>query len=248
MRAHITLLAGILFAVAQPSPVITVHLAGDSTLADRPTPERNPYRGWGQLLSRFFDDSVAVHNHAVNGRSTKSFIDEGKWAALMAEVHRGDYVIIQFGHNDEKREDTTRYADPDVAFRANLRRFIADVRGAGATPILCTPIARRAFDSTGVLRMTHGAYPRATREVAAEMGVTLLDMERSTMALVSAAGPDSSKRLFGWVAPGTNAMYPGGLHDDTHLSPEGAIAVARLAAHAIQDSGLPLAAHVREDR
>ena len=189
-----------------------------------------------------------MHNHAVNGRSTKSFIDEGKWAALMAEVHQGDYVIIQFGHNDEKREDTTRYTDPEGAFRVNLRHFVTDVRAVGATPILCTSIARRAFDSTGTLRMTHGAYPRATREVAAEMGVTLLDMERSTMALVTAAGPDSSKRLFGWVAPGTNAMYPDGLHDDTHLSVEGATAVARLAARALHDSGLPLAAHIREDR
>jgi DNA sulfur modification protein DndE len=248
MRAHITLLAGVLLAITQPVPVITIHMAGDSTMADRPTPERNPYRGWGQLLSRFVDDSVVVRNHAVNGRSTKSFIDEGKWAALMAEVHRGDYVIIQFGHNDEKREDTTRYTDPNGAFRANLRRFVTDVRAAGATPILCTSIARRAFDSTGVLRMTHGEYPRATREVAAEMGVTLVDMEQSTMALVSSAGPDSSKRLFGWVAPGTSAMYPEGLHDDTHLSIEGATAVARLAARAIRDSGLPLATHIREDR
>lgn len=248
MRSVRLLLALVLCAAAPLRLAPTIHLVGDSTMADRPTPERNPYRGWGQLLSRFVDDTIAVRNHAVNGRSTRSFIDQGRWGAVTAALRPGDYVIIQFGHNDEKRDDSTRYTDPDVAYRENLRRFVRETRAAGATPILATSIARRSFDANGALRATHGEYPRVTREVAAELQVPLLDLERSTSALVQEAGVEGSRALYGWVAPATNTMYPAGLTDDTHLSVSGATAVARLAAEALKRTDLPLAAAIHADR
>src|SRR4051794_25891447 len=132
-------LVAFVLTLAGAAPVrTTVYMIGDSTMADRPTPERNPYRGWGQMLPQFLDDSVAVRNFAVNGRSTKSFIDEGRWTAVLAQLQPGDYVIIQFGHNDEKREDPARYTDPNGSYRDNLRRFVEETRAKGATPILCT--------------------------------------------------------------------------------------------------------------
>jgi lysophospholipase L1-like esterase len=245
MRAQTILIPLVLLSAYRSDPhPIAVYLAGDSTMADRPTPERNPYRGWGQLLPRFFDDSVIVHNLAVNGRSTKSFIDEGKWAALIAQVQRGDYVIIQFGHNDEKKDDSLRYTDPAGSYRRNLERFVTESRAKGATPILFTSIVRRSFDARGALRDTHGGYPQATRDVARDLGVPLVDLERRTASLVGGAGPERSKMLFGYVAKGQNEMYPDGLSDDTHLSLAGATEVARLAARGILATGLPIARHV----
>ena len=224
---------------------IGVYMAGDSTMADRPNPEKNPYRGWGQLLPQFFDDGVVVHNLAVNGRSTKSFIDEGKWAALIAQVRPGDYVFIQFGHNDEKKEDSLRYTEPNGSYRRNLERFVKEARDKGANPVLLTSIVRRSFDEHGTLRDTHGGYPQATRDVARDLGVPLIDLEKTSGALVATAGAEGSRRLFGYVAPGQSEMYPEGLKDDTHLSLSGATAVARLAAQGILSTGLPLARHVK---
>lgn len=224
----------------------TVYMVGDSTMADRPIPEKNPYRGWGQLLSRFLDDSVVVRNYAVNGRSTKSFIDEGKWAEVIGLVQPGDWVIIQFGHNDEKKEDSTRYADPNGSYKRNLERFVKESRAKGATPILFTSIERRSLDSTtGKLKDTHGAYPQAARDVAHALDVPLIDLQRTTGAMITGAGVEGSKALFGFVAPGTNEMYPEGLADNTHLSLKGATEVARLAARGIKDAVPSLARHVR---
>lgn len=223
----------------------TIYMVGDSTMADRPTPERNPYRGWGQMLPTFFDDSVVVRNFAVNGRSTKSFIDEGKWAAVIAQVRKGDYVLIQFGHNDEKKEDSLRHTEPNGSFKRNLERFVNESRDKGATPILFTSIERRSFDATGALRDTHGAYPRATRDVANALGVPLVDLQKSTRAMITRAGVEGSKALFGHVASGANEMYPQGLSDDTHLSLQGATAVARLAAQGIRTAVPSLGRHVR---
>lgn len=230
-----------------PAPAhVTVFLIGDSTMADRPHPEINPYRGWGQLLPTFFDSTVTVRNFAVNGRSTKSFIDEGRWTTVLGQLHAGDYVIIQFGHNDEKREDATRFTDPETSYRANLERFVREARAKGATPILATSIVRRKFDSTGTLQDTHGAYPVVTREVARAMHVPLLDLQQGTAWLVQSYGPERSKELYAWIPAGTNTMYPNGLQDDTHLTVRGATEVARLAAMALRATGLPLAHEVRE--
>lgn len=236
-------LAATLAGAAQTRP--TVFLVGDSTMADKPDPAHNPERGWGQLLPRFLDGGVAVRNVAVNGRSTKSFIDEGRWAAVLAELRRGDVVLVQFGHNDEKREDPARYTDPHTGYRRNLARFVAEARERGAAVVLLTPIVRRHFDAGHALVDTHGDYPGVVREVAREMAVPLVDLQRSTAALVAGLGDEGSKRLYVWTASGEYAMYPDGRQDDTHLSVAGATEVARLAAEGLRATGLPLAEHVR---
>ena len=237
-------LAAIVGAIAEPT--VDVYLVGDSTMADKPTPETNPERGWGQLLPHFFDEHVAIHNNAVNGRSTKSFIDEGKWGAVEHALKPGDYVFIQFGHNDEKVEDSARYAAPYTAYRKNLERFVAEARAKGATPILFTPIVRRKFNAQGTLEDTHGAYPLVVREVARDLNVAFVDLQMLTEDFVRGAGPEGSKKLYVWVAPGESSMYPEGRQDDTHLSVLGATRVAQLAATAIAHSGLPLRQFVRD--
>jgi len=243
LRAGLIALTALL--AAAPAPTIDVYMIGDSTMADKPNPETNPERGWGQLLPQFFDDQVAVHNFAVNGRSTKSFIDEGKWGAVLGKLKAGDYVFIQFGHNDEKAEDTTRYTDPRTSFRRNLERFVTEARAKGATPVLFTPIVRRKWNAQGNLEDTHGAYPSAVREVAKNLRVPLIDLQPLTENLVRGTGPEGSKRLYVWVAAGESKMYPEGRQDDTHLSVLGATSVARLAAFSLRETSLPLAQHVR---
>lgn len=216
-----------------------VFLAGDSTMADKPLDL--PERGWGMALGAFFQPGVAVRNHAMNGRSTKSFRDEGRWAKLTGELQAGDFVIIQFAHNDEKQEDPKRYADPAVAFRDNLRRFIAETRAKGATPVLATPVCRRKFDRDGKLVDTHGAYPDAVRAVAREERVALLDLTAATAAWLQEAGDEPSRRFFMWIAPGTHPKIPEGRKDDTHFVAAGAEAVAKLAVTQIRAQQLPLA-------
>src|SRR5215831_13096778 len=140
-----------------------VHMAGDSTMADKPTDPPNPEHGWGQLLPKFFKDPAMIVNLAANGRSTRSFITEGRWQKLIDAIQPGDWVIIQFAHNDEKI-----FPSAQGEFQDNLRRFVGDVRAKKANPILATPCARRSFDDSGKLVETHGDYPDAVRAVAQE--------------------------------------------------------------------------------
>jgi lysophospholipase L1-like esterase len=191
-------------------------------------------------LGHFFVDPAMVQNHAVNGRSTKSFIDEGRWDKVVAELKPGDFVIIQFAHNDEKKEDPKRYADPATSFPGNLRRFINDSRAKGANPILATPVCRRKFDSSGKLVDTHGAFPEAVRAVAKKEKVPLLDLERATAKWLQATGDEPSKQFFMWIEPGKHAKIPEGRKDDTHFVEAGARAVAELAVTQIREQKLPL--------
>ena len=233
----LALLSLLTFVPATAAP--RVFLAGDSTMADKPLDL--PERGWGMALGGFFQPEVTVRNHAMNGRSTKSFLDEGRWAKLTGGLQAGDFVIIQFAHNDEKKEDPKRYADPAGAFRDNLRRFIAETRAKGATPVLATPVCRRKFDAAGKLVDTHGAYPAAVRAVATEEKVALLDLTTATAQWLQAAGDEPSRRFFMWIAPGTHPKIPDGRKDDTHFVAAGAEAVARLAVEQIRAQQLPLA-------
>jgi DNA sulfur modification protein DndE len=226
-------------ALAAPANPPRIFLVGDSTMANKPLDL--PERGWGMALGQFFIEPAMVQNHAVNGRSTKSFIDEGRWEKVMAELKAGDFVIIQFGHNDEKKEDPTRYADPATSFPENLKRFIAETRAKGGTPILATPVCRRKFDAAGKLVDTHGAYPAAVRTVAKETKVPLLDLERATAKWLQSVGDEPSKKFFMWIEPGVYPKIPDGRKDDTHFVEAGAKAVAELAVAEIRAQKLPLA-------
>lgn len=221
---------------------VRVFLIGDSTCAVKKLDKGNPERGWGQLFAPLFDEAVVVENHATNGRSTKSFRDEGRWDAVCQRLRAGDYVFIQFGHNDEKSDDTTRYSPPET-YAENLRRYIRESKQKGAVPVLLTPIVRRHFID-GVLTPTHGAYPDAMRRVAAEEGVTLIDMQPATRDWVMSLGDSASKACYMWVAPGTCPLYPDGRQDDTHLNVRGARTVARMVADSVRRRLPALGAHL----
>jgi lysophospholipase L1-like esterase len=218
-------------------PVPHIFLIGDSTVADKPL-VGSPERGWGQVFPLFLRDEVVVENHARNGRSTKSFLREGRWDSVMARISPGDYVMIQFGHNDAKKADTSRYADARTDYRANLRRFIHDTRSKEAHPILITPVARRRFDASGAFYDVHGEYPAVVRELGGEEHVPVVDLHTRSIELLKRLGPEGSTPLFLHVAPGEFTGLPEGKQDDTHCSWYGAAEVARLVAEEL--APLPL--------
>ena len=219
----------------EPSPtVFTIFMVGDSTMADKPVIPANPERGWGQMLPMYFKDGVRIENHAVNGRSTKSFINQGRWATVTNLFRPGDYVIIQFGHNDEKKKDPKRYTEPFGSFKTNLAMFVCDTRAHGATPILATPVARRKFDETGTLVDTHKDYVTAVRQVAQEQQAALLDLNARSTELLTQLGPESSKRLYDWIPAGEFERYPKALTDDTHFNAYGASRMCDLAVSEIE--------------
>jgi lysophospholipase L1-like esterase len=240
------LLAAALSAAAAPPGRPTLYLVGDSTMADKVDPEHNPERGWGQELPRFVDTlRLAVRNHAANGRSTKRFLDEGRWDSVMARVRPGDYVLVQFAHNDGHAPDPARYVNAHTGFRRNLERMVADARARGATPILASPVVRRYFNDAGVLADAHGAYGYVLRRVAVERRVAFVDLQLATEDLVASLGPERSKALYLWVAEGEFPRFPRAKQDNTHFRAAGAAAVARLAARGLAATGLPLARWVR---
>jgi lysophospholipase L1-like esterase len=231
------ILAAALGRAADAAPL--VYLVGDSTMASKPLDL--PERGWGMAMNGFFKDPAMIQNHALNGRSTKSFIAEGRWDRIVAALQPGDFVIVQFGHNDEKVTNPQVGTDPATTFRENLRRYIRDARAKGAHPILATPVARRKFDAEGRLTPTHGEYPAAIRAVAAEEKVPLLEMEHTTEKWLRALGDEPSRKFFMWIEPGTVPKIPEGRKDDTHFKEAGALEVAGLAVAQIREQNLPLA-------
>ena len=247
MRLTIILLAVLLLAPAAHAqePVVTVFLAGDSTLAPKQENKR-PETGWGEQLQKRFDEKkLRIDNHAANGRSTKTFISEGRWQALLDKVKEGDYVLIQFGHNDQAKEKGERYTPPDD-FRHNLERFVAEVRAKKATPVLLTPVMRRRFDKGGKFYDVHGEYPDLTRRVAAEQKVALIDMHRMSEKVLVRYGPEESRRLFLQLKAGENPNYPQGVEDNTHFSPQGADLMAALAVDAFREQRLGLVKYLKK--
>ncbi len=221
-------------------------MAGDSTMSNKPLRPAFPERGWGQMLPLYFLNTVRIENHAANGRSTKSFQTEGRWRKLIEDVQPGDFVIIQFAHNDEKTNNGARVTEPFGSFKQNLERFVREVREKQGVPILATPIARRRFDAGGKFFDTHGEYPEAVRRVAAEQKAPLLELHTRTVELLQQLGPELSLKLFCHAAPGEYAKAPKGLNDDTHLSPTGASRVCDLAVEEIAAKVPELAAHLRK--
>lgn len=228
---------------------VTLYAIGDSTMAPNTKCDEDPGdpgRGWAEPLQRFFDPAqLVVRNCAVSGRSTKSFIDEGRWQKVLDRIAPGDLLLIQFGHNDAKKSDPKRYTDPETTFKENLRRFVNEARGKGATPILATSIVRRQFGKDGTLRDSHGRYVPATAEVAAELNVPLVDMSRLTGELVLKYGPEESKKLYLYVEPNVAERFPDGNADDTHLCIRGAEEFAALFAEACAAADNPLGRYVK---
>ncbi len=266
----IALVLPVLAWAQAPSDTITVFMIGDSTMANKPLDKENQERGWGQMLPMFFEGAIKVDNHAVNGRSSKSFIDEGRWEKVREKIRPGDYVIIQFGHNDEKAKSADRYTVPGGTFDANLKKFVNETREKGGTPILMNSIVRRNFPANGIaaaqtddrqktwkkglenypaegdtLVDTHGDYRIAPRNVAEEMGVAFIDMNTLTHELVQGLGRENSRMLYMWMPVGVYEFAPEGRIDNTHLNVFGGIVVSRLAVNAIAEKVPALKPYIR---
>lgn len=203
-------------------------------MANKPYNKGNPEKGWGQVFPLYFKEGIKIENHAKNGRSSKSFRDEGLWDIVLGKIKPGHYVIIAFGHNDQKQDSPERYSAPDTDYRKNLERYVRETRNKGGIPVLATPIMRRRFDENGKLYDTHGRYPEVVREIAKEKNVPLLDLHKQTEMLLKAYGEERSKELFLHIQPGEYASLPQGKEDDTHLSAIGAFQVCDLAIEEIK--------------
>jgi len=246
MNKKILLSLSILFSVlmfAQKNP--TLFLIGDSTMSNKENPEKNPEHGWGQVLSQFFTTGIDIQNHAMNGRSSKSFRTEGRWDKVEKQLKKGDFVIIQFGHNDQKSKDSAKFTNPYTQYRANLERYVNETRAKGATPILMTSIVRRNFNENGVLVDTHKEYPLVVRLVADAMNVPFVDMQLLTEQMEISAGPEKSKQLHLHFKEGEAEYYPKGKDDDTHLSRSGAESVAKLAVNSLKNSKTGLEKYIK---
>jgi lysophospholipase L1-like esterase len=217
---------------------IKVYLIGDSTIANKEI-KAFPETGWGMPFRYFFDSTVEVDNRAKNGRSTKSFIAEGLWQPVVDNLNEGDYVLIQFGHNDEGKEKVGRYTTPDE-FKINLTKYVNDSRNKKAIPVLITPVARRTFDSTGKIKESHPVYSDAVREVAKQMNVPLIDLDEKSKELLQQFGQENSKWLYNYTSVGEHPNYPDGHKDDTHFSELGARKMAEIVLAEIKSLQLDL--------
>ena len=224
----------------------TLFLVGDSTMADKVNPNENPEHGWGQILPTLLTNKITIQNHATNGRSSKSFRTEGRWDKVHNQLKKGDYVIIQFGHNDQKIEDSIRYTNPATQYRSNLERYVKETREKGAIPILMTSIVRRNFNEKGVLIDTHNLYPIVVRMVAKDLDVPFVDLQQATEEIVLAYGPEKSKKLYLHFEPKEVNYYPDGKHDDTHLSKLGATLTAEKALKALVQLNIGLEKFVKK--
>ncbi len=237
----LVVVSGLAFVVSEKQP--TVYLIGDSTCANKPTDD-NPERGWGQMITNYFNGEINIQNNAVNGRSTKSFIKERRWDTIMSRLQPGDYVMIQFGHNDSKLDDSVRSAPAHTLYKENLIRFVNDIRSKAANPILLTPVMRRKFTEQGKFVDQHGDYPAVVKEVAAQMNVPLIDLHKSSETLIINEGVENSKRLFLNVPKNHFKNYKGKEEDNTHFSEYGAASMASLVCQSIKDQNLPLAKYL----
>ncbi|WP_298452350.1 GDSL-type esterase/lipase family protein [uncultured Prevotella sp.] len=233
---------------------ITIFMIGDSTMANKDIRGGKMERGWGMMLKNFFTEDVIVDNHALNGRSSKSFISEGHWQKVVEKIKPGDYVFIQFGHNDEK-DDPKRHTDPGTTFDENLRKFVKETRMRGGIPVLFNSVVRRIFtnsttavadddtrsnSSAGLVEGdtlvdTHGDYLLSPRNVARELDVPFVDANKITHDLEQGLGPDKSKKLHMWYLPNEIPSLPKGRQDNTHYNVYGAYVVAGLLADAVSD-------------
>jgi lysophospholipase L1-like esterase len=224
---------------------ITVYLAGDSTMSNY-SRSRAPRAGWGQVFAEMFDENIHVKNEASSGRSSKSFIMEGRLKSILNRLKPGDYLFIQFGHNDEKTEDPTRYTNPATTFKSYLKQYIDGARAKGAFPVLVTPVERRVFSADGKAQDTHGLYPAAIRELGQQENVPVIDLTTKSKGLFNQLGPEKTKDIFLWLNPNETRNYPNGVKDNTHFQENGAREIARLVTEGMIELNLQLGAHIAE--
>lgn len=219
-------------------------MIGDSTMCMYGV-ERSPLTGWGMPFALFFDSTVVIDNRARGGRSTRTFISENRWQPVSDSLQEGDYVLIQFGHNDEAKEEKykDRYTTPED-YRKNLIRFITDTKSKKAFPVLITPVSRMRFDKEGKALETHVEYSAIVMEVAKEQNVPVIDLDKKSRELMQQLGPEASKLLFMQLEPGEHPFYPEGSKDNTHFNELGARKMAEIVLAEIRSQQLELVKHV----
>ena len=215
-----------------------IYWAGDSTVQYNDI-TTYPQTGVGQVLHMFLKPGIRIENHAVNGRSTKSFIDESRLPAIYDSITKGDFLFIQFGHNDEKKDDTARYTEPFGNFMVNLEKFVNVARNKGAHPVLITPIERRTvLQEDGSLNEGfHGEYVSAMKQTAEKLNVPLVDLYQMSREKLGEAGIEKSKDWYMHLPKGKYPSHPEGLSDNTHLKYEGAIVYAGCIARGLKELG-----------
>lgn len=250
IKLNISLLFVLILFTASHNRPVHIFMAGDSTMALKPLykmvldsisgdsiAESFPERGWGQMLPQFFTEDVVIEDIAQNGRSSRTFIEQGWWTKIMNGLQSGDYVVVQFGHNDSADDRPDRYTPP-ADYIANLSRFVDDVRSKGANPIICTSVVRRRFDKNGEFKDSHGEYVDLARQVAKDKNVPLIDMyDKSKQQLID-LGADRSVELFLHIKDGENKNFPGGRVDNTHFREKGATSMAALFIEGLHENNI----------
>jgi lysophospholipase L1-like esterase len=235
------LAAMIFLLLPDPHKKIRVYLIGDSTMCQYDL-SRSPLTGWGMPFEGFFDSSVVIFNKARGGRSTRTFISEGRWKEVYDSLQQDDYVFIQFGHNDEAKEP--QYRDrytPIPDYKVNLIKFISEARSKKAIPVLITPVTRMQFDSLGNIKETHKEYSAAVWEVGKQYNVPVIDLDERSRELVQQFGPKYGKVLYMQLDSMENPHYPNGRFDNTHFTEYGARRMAELVLSEIRKLKLDLA-------
>ncbi len=229
---------------------ITIFSIGDSTMASYSKEylslfgDNYPIRGWMQVIDKFFNKDVEIINSALSGYSSKSFKSTGQWQKVLDKIQPGDYVFIQFGHNDAK-SDTVRHTNPQTTFRQNIINYVTETKSKGGIPILFTSVPRRVFTDDGILKDTHGQYVTVVRDIALELNVPLIDMNKSISNLLNTLGPEDSKKLYLYIQPGIYKKLPDGKKDDTHFCEYGATKLAELAVQELKKSNLPIGKNIK---
>lgn len=213
----------------------TVFLAGNSTVTDQ---DCAPWASWGQMITRYFDSSVSLANYAESGESLASFKNAGRLDKLLSHMQPGDYLFIEFGHNDQKQKGEG--IGPWDSFTELLKEFIESAREKGGIPVLLTPTQRRSFNEAGKIQYTHGDYPEAMRKAASDMHVPLIDLNEMTKIMYETWGPEDSKRAFVQYPAGTFPEQKKELKDNTHFSPFGAHEIALCVLQGISDLELDI--------
>jgi lysophospholipase L1-like esterase len=228
--------------VERVDDAVTVFLCGNSTVVDQ---DNEPWCGWGQMLPRFLDDKVCVANYAESGEAANSFASAGRLRKILTKIKPGDYVFVEFGHNDQKQKGPND--GPWASYTTNLRRYIVDTRAHGGIPVLVTSMHRRNFDDQGKVNNTLGEYPDAVRKLAADENVTLIDLNAMSKVLYEAWGPTESIKAFVHYPANTFPNQPKALADNTHFNSYGGYELAKCILLGIRKSIPELAAHIRPD-
>jgi len=228
--------------ITPATDLITVFLAGNSTVVDQ---DEEPWCGWGQMLPRFFTNRVAIANYAESGEAANSFVSAKRLAKLLTVMKKGDYLFIEFGHNDEKQKGEG--VGPYTTYKKNMKVLVDETRKKGGIPVLVTSMHRRSFDENGKVINTHGDFPDAVRLLAKEEKVALIDLTNMSAILYEAWGPEKSKLAFVHYPAGTYPNQDKPLADNTHFNSYGGYQIMHCILKGISDLKLPLCQYLRND-